>query len=79
MNGIEIPIGTKLFIEGNLCIVKEGRACSRCAIQKMTACRKSYLGLSMKCGTKDNGNTTDFICSKNDRTDKKDILFECLT
>lgn len=76
MSGIEISIGTKLIINGNWCVVKEGRTCSKCAIQQMTSCRTSSQGLSMKCGTKHNGNTTDFICSKNDRTDNKNIFFE---
>ncbi len=76
MRGIEIPIGTRIFINEVECEVKVGRACSRCEIQKMTSCRTNSHGNSMKCGTMKHGNTTDFICSKDDRSDKKNIIFE---
>lgn len=77
-HGVEIPIGTKIIIDDKLCIVKEGRSCSRCAVQKMTACRTNTYGASLKCGTKKTGNTTDFLCSKDNRTDGKNILFESI-
>ena len=73
---IEIKIGTELFIQDKKCIVTESRKCSDCAIQKLTSSRFSSDKNSLKCGTRYNGNTSDFLCSKETRSDKKNIIFK---
>jgi len=73
--GVEIPIGAVLLIDEEPCIVKEGRTCKKCAIRQMTAGRLNLYGGSMQCGTRENGNTSDFLCAKDVRTDKKYVYF----
>lgn len=73
---IELKIGTKLIVNGVECEVVEGNKCSTCEIQKANAMR--WDGSSKKCGTRNNGNTSCFACSKESRSDKKDILFRRL-
>jgi hypothetical protein len=68
---IEIPIGTKLIINGINCEISEGRKCSICILQNQI----KYNNVFIKCGTKHNGNVSHFSCSKETRTDKKDIIF----
>lgn len=73
---IEIPIGTKLIINGVECEVAESRKCSDCEIKRATAYMFSKDGISRRCGTKLNSNTSWFACSKDCRSDKKDIIFK---
>lgn len=72
---IELEIGQKVTINGNVCEVVKSRKCSDCEVQKATQGRQNYQGVSMQCGKKSNGNTTDFACSKDIRSDKTDIIF----
>lgn len=73
---IELEIGAKVKINGNLCEVVKSRKCSDCEVQKATFGRKNYQGLDMQCGKKYGGNTTDLACSKESRSDKADIIFK---
>ena len=75
---IELSIGSKLLVNGVECMVTESRACSNCEIHKMTSGRKFSDGTSLQCGTKYGGNTSDFSCSKDMRTDNKNIIFKKL-
>lgn len=72
---IELPVGTELLVNGQPCIVKEGRSCTKCVIREKTAGRKGVYGDSLQCGTRYNGNTSDFICDKDRRSDKKHTYF----
>ena len=72
---IELSIGSKVLINGVECEVIKSRKCSSCQVHKSTAGRSSNSGSSLQCGTKYNGNTSDFACSKDNRTDKTDIVF----
>ena len=75
---IELKIGTKLIVNGAECEVIEGNKCSTCEVQKATSYITLRDGSSKKCGTRKNGNTSWFACSKESRSDKKDILFRRL-
>ena len=73
---IEISIGTQLLVNDVLCEVVESNKCSECEIQKGTSKMTYFHGGSMKCGTRRNANTSWMTCSKEVRSDKKNIIFK---
>ena len=72
---IELSIGTKFQVRGTKCEVVEGRSCKDCVIHKLTINDIDRLGYSLKCGYK-RITTQGTLCSRNDRSDGKDIIFK---
>ena len=72
---IELSLETKLLIRGTKCEVVEGKYCKDCVIHKITFTDTDSLGYSMRCGYK-RITTQGTLCSKNDRSDGKDIIFK---
>lgn len=78
---IEIPIGTKFLINGNLCICREltdrRKRCSQCYYKHCGVHYPDSSGKWYTCGS-GVGNMSNMLCSNTERADGKDVYYELL-